>query len=151
MKQEINLQEVVENYNQQLTDRVVVVEQSQQDWQATLNQMQESIREAAGNINTFEQNLSKLHEIFQSNMNELVSAANKNNQGQKEFQEKIKNDLLALTDSVSMIKQNQSQLQQKIADVKSNTDSIAVEFPAALEQLRKDITIDKETAYSTDK
>ncbi len=148
---QVNLKETVENYNQQLTDRVVVVEQSQHEWQTTIKQMQESISDVAGNINTFEKNLSKLHEIFQSNMSDLNTAANKNSQGQLEFQEKIKKDLLALADSVTVIKQGQNQLQQKVADVKSNTESIAAEFPAAIEQLRKEMTAEEEEAYSSNK
>ena len=145
-----NLQETVENYNQQLTERVVVVEQSQEEWQTTINQMQASIKEVAGNINTFEQNLTKLHEIFQSNMGELTTVANTNSQVQLHFQEKIKNDLLALTESVNAIKQSQSQLQKKIEDVQSNTESITIEFPAAIEQLRKEMTIQEEEEYSSD-
>ena len=147
---QFDLRETVENYNQQLTDRVVVVEQSQQEWQNTISRMQVSIREVAGNISTFEQNLSKLHEIFQSSMSDLTTTANTNNQGQVQFQEKIKNDLLALTESVNVIKQSQSRLQQKIEDVQSNTESITIEFPAAIEQLRQEMTAQEEEAYSSD-
>ncbi|MBN1972280.1 MAG: hypothetical protein JW787_01475 [Sedimentisphaerales bacterium] len=150
-KEQANLQETVSSYNQQLSEKVEVMEQSQKEWQETIKQMQESVVQVAGNIGTFEQNLSKLQEILLGKMGDLITAANTNNQGQTEFQEKMKKDLLVLADSVNVIKQSQSQLQKKIEDVQSKADSISVEFPAAIEKLRKEMTIEDETAYSSDK
>jgi chromosome segregation ATPase len=146
-----NLQEAVESCNKQLTDRVTVVEKSQQDWQETIKQLQQSMQQVAGNISTFEQNISKLQEIFQGRISDLTNTSNAGAKGQLEFQEKMKSDLASLSEAVSVLKQGQTSMQQKIEEVQTSTKSMSVEFPAALEQMKKDMDLKKETEYSTDK
>lgn len=148
---QVNLKEAVDSYNKQLTERVAFVEKSQQDWQETIKQMQQSVEQAAGNISVFEQNLSKLQEIFQVKISDLSNASGAGVKVQLEFQEKIKNDLAALSEAVSVLKQGQSQMQLKIEEVQTSTKSMSVEFPAAIEQLKNNMDVKKETEYSTDK
>ena len=149
-EEQVNFQEAVQIYNEQLNDRVNDIEKGQQEWETTISQMQQSIQQVAGNISTFEQNLAKLHEIFQSGMGELITSSSANSKEQSEFQEKMKKDFLALSDSVNVIKKSQNQLQQKIEDVQTSTESITVELPIAIEQLRQEMNKEEETAYSSD-
>ena len=134
-----NLQEIVQNNNQQLIDKVVEVQQNQQQWQETFSQIQERIQEVTANIGVLENNLSEFHNVLQNNIGELQVALNATNQEQQQFQEKIQTELFALNDTVGIIKQNQADLQKQIEEVRFSTEGINTYVPTVFKELREDI------------
>ena len=149
-KEQTNLHETVNEYNQQMSEWVDSIEKNNLEWTAAIQQMRESVKQVAGNIGIFEKNLSKLQEILQGKIGDLAAVSTAGKKEQAEYQEQMKKDLLALVESMNAIKESQSQLQKKIVDVQSKTDNIAIQFPIAIEQLRKELTIEEANTYTSD-
>ena len=134
-----NLKEIVQNNNQQLIDKVVEVQQNQQQWQQTFNQIQERIQEVTANISVLENNLSELQNVLKNNIGELQIALNTTNQEQQQFQEKVQSEFLNLADTVSVIKQSQADLQKQIEEIRFSTEGINTYVPTVFRELREDI------------
>lgn len=130
----------MQNNRQQLTNKVAVIEQSQQERQDTIEAMQENTQKVAARISTLGENLLKFQEILQNNIRELVGIIDVSGQEQLKFQEKIQRDLRALDDSVSAIKQSQNKLQRQIEDVQNRAEIMSSDVPAAIEQLEDELT-----------
>ena len=102
--------------------------------------MQANVRIATAGITALAESLSRLQNILQDNMRELVSIINVASQDQLKVQQGIEGDLRALTDSVGVIKQNQAELDKRITDVQSNTEIMRNDVPAAIEQLKAELS-----------
>ena len=134
-----SLQEIVQNNNQQLIDKVVEVQQNQQQWQEAFHQIQERIQEVTSNIGVLDNNLSQLHNVLQNNIGDIQAALNVTNQEQQEFQEKMQSELFALADTVGVIKQSQADLQKQIEEVRFSAEGINTYVPTVFKELREDI------------
>jgi len=134
--QQAKLYEMVEDNGRQLTDNAAVVEQNRQAWQAVVEDMQQNIQQVAERVGTLGANLTRLEEVFQTNVEELRGLADGNSRGQTEFQEKMQRDLSALDGSVSAMRLNQNKLQEQIVSVQNNAEILINEMPAAIDRLR---------------
>jgi chromosome segregation ATPase len=133
--EQARLFETVRENNEQLTNKVAVIEQAQQQRQDTIGGMQDNIRAVAASITALGEDVLRLQEILQNNIRELVSIADITGQKQIEFQDSIKKDLLTLDESLASIRQNQSNLESRIEQMQNNGPDLS-DVPAALDQLR---------------
>ena len=140
--EQVKLHQTVQNNSWQMTDTLAVTQQQQQERQITTDAMQEDIQQVAAGIGALGQDVLKLQEILQSSVRELISIVDTTGKGQLKFQQSIQQDLRALDDSLSDIKQSQTELQQQIAEVQDNTEIMSDDVPAALEQLKEELSFD---------
>jgi DNA repair exonuclease SbcCD ATPase subunit len=133
--EQARLFETVRENNEQLTDKVAVIEQAQQQRQDTIGGMQDNIMAVASSITALGEDVLRLQEILQNNIRELVSIADITGQKQIEFQDSIRKDLLTLDESLASIRQNQGNLESRIEQMRNNGPDLS-DVPAALDQLR---------------
>lgn len=142
-QEQIILHNTVQENNQQLAQRVDSIEQNQQQGQAAMDGMQESVRQVSSRIDNLGQNISRLQELLQKDLLELVNTTNVIGQEQLKFQDKVQRDLQMLSDSFRVIEQSQNELKQQIEFVQYSTDTISNNVPAAIERLKEEISKDE--------
>lgn len=133
--EQTKLFDTVRENNEQLTNKVAVIEQAQQQRQDTIGGMQDNIRAVAASITALGEDVLRLQEILQNNIRELVSIADITGQKQIEFQESMRKDLLTLDESLASIRQNQSNLESRIEQMQNSGPDLS-DVPAAIDQLR---------------
>ena len=138
--EQIKLQEVVHNNGRQLAGKVALIEQSQAEWQGRIQEMQENVQKVAAGMTALGANLLRLQNTLQDNMRELVGIMEVAGQDQLNFEKEIEKDLQVLTDSVGAIKQSQAELREQITDVQNNTETMGNDMPAAIEQLKAELS-----------
>lgn len=141
--------EAFQNNNQQLIERVASIEQNQQQDQKTFEGFQVSVRQVSDSIDNLGQNVSQLQEALQNDLLEMVKQTNTRQTEQSKFQEQLQKDLQTLVDSVNVMKQRQDQFRQQIEFVQRNTETLSNDIPAAIEQLKEEVS-NKETAHSAE-
>jgi peptidoglycan hydrolase CwlO-like protein len=137
--EQTRLYETVQSNSRDFTNNVAVLDQNQQQWQAKVEEVQQNFQVVTTRITALADDLLKLQEVLQSNIRELTSAMDLNDQEQLKFREKIQKDLLAFDNSISAVKLSQEKMQNQIQDVKNSAEAISSELPAAIEQLREEI------------
>jgi DNA repair exonuclease SbcCD ATPase subunit len=137
--EQTRLYETVQSNSRDFTNNLAVLEQNQQQWQVKVEELQQNFQVVTTRITAVADDLLKLQEVLQSNIRELVSAMDLNDQEQLKFREKIQKDLLAFDNSISAVKLSQEKMQNQIQDVKSSAEAISSELPEAIEQLREEI------------
>jgi len=133
--EQARLYETVQENNVQLTDKVALLEQTQQERQNTIGGMEDNIQAVAASIGALGQDVLKLQEILQSNIRELVSIADISGQKQSEFQASIQNDIKTLDESLASLKASQNGLQNRIKQMQNDAPDLS-DMPAAIDQLR---------------
>ena len=121
--------------NQDLANKVAVIEQAQQERQNTIGGMEDNINALAANISGLGQDVLRLQELLQSNIRELVSIAEVSGRKQAEFQQGIRNSLQTLDDSFASLKASQNKLQSRIEQMQNDAPDLR-DMPAAIDQLR---------------
>jgi len=76
-------------------NNVAVLEQNQQQSQTKVEELQQNFQVVTTRVTTLADDLFKLQEVLQSNIQELVSVMDLSGKEQLKFQEKIQKDLLA--------------------------------------------------------
>jgi chromosome segregation ATPase len=159
------LQKMVRDNNLQMTDKIAMMEQRQQnlqagiedvrsgtvqvaadivglgDKQAKLEEMIEAnsrtlVSKVAASVDALEQNLLKLKEILQNDTRNLADIVQIIGQQQIEFEAKVERDIRGLAESMSAVEQNKAELQKQIEEVRSNTQAMISNLTTALEQLK---------------
>jgi chromosome segregation ATPase len=140
-----SLYDTVQSNSRQFANSLAVIEQNQQQWQSRVDELQQNFQEVTTQISALGGDLLKLQEVLQSNIRELVSTMDLSSKEQLKFQEKIRSDLLAFDNSISAIKQSQEKLQNQIEYVQKSAEILSSELPAAIEQLREQVTRNSST------
>lgn len=159
------LQKMVRDNNLQMTDKIAMMEQRQQnlqagiedvrsgtvqvaadivglgDKQAKLEQMIEAnsrtlVSKVAASVDALEQNLLRLKEVLQNDTRNLADIVQIIGQQQIEFEAKVERDIRGLAESMSAVEQNKAELQKQIEEVRSNTQAMISNLTTALEQLK---------------
>ena len=159
------LQKMVRDNNLQMTDKIAMMEQRQQnlqagiedvrsgtgqvaadivglgDKQAKLEQMIEAnsrtlVSKVAASVDALEQNLLKLKEILQNDTRNLADIVQVIGQQQIEFEGKVERDIRGLAESMSAVEQNRAEFQKQVEEVQSNTQAMINNLTTALEQLK---------------
>ena len=159
------LQKMVRDNNLQMTDKIAMMEQRQQnlqagiedvrsgtgqvaadivglgDKQAKLEQMIEAnsrtlVSKVAASVDALEQNLLKLKEILQNDTRNLADIVQVIGQQQIEFEGKVERDIRGLAESMSAVEQNRAEFQKQVEEVQSNTQAMIGNLTTALEQLK---------------
>jgi len=159
------LQKMVRDNNLQMTDKIAMMEQGQQnlqaaiedvrsgtgqvaadivglgDKQAKLEQMIEAnsrtlVSKVAASVDALEQNLLKLKEILQNDTRNLADIVQVIGQQQIEFEGKVERDIRGLAESMSAVEQNRAEFQKQVEEVQSNTQAMINNLTTALEQLK---------------
>ena len=133
--EQARLFEAMQQNNQDLANKVAVIEQAQQERQNTIGGMEDNINALATNISGLGQDVLRLQELLQSNIRELVSIAEVSGRKQAEFQQGIRNSLQTLDDSFASLKASQNKLQSRIEQMQNDAPDLR-DMPAALDQLR---------------
>ena len=121
--------------NQDLANKVAVIEQAQQERQNTIGGMEDNINALATNISGLGQDVLRLQELLQSNIRELVSIAEVSGRKQAEFQQGIRDSLQTLDDSFTSLKVSQNKLQSRLEQMQNDAPDLR-DMPAAIDQLR---------------
>ena len=159
------LQKMVRDNNLQMTDKIAMMEQRQQnlqagiedvrsgtvqvaadivglgDKQAKLEEMIEAnsrtlVSKVAASVDALEQNLLRLKEVLQNDTRNLADIVQIIGQQQIEFEAKVERDIRGLAESMSAVEQNKAELQKQIEEVRSNTQAMISNLTTALEQLK---------------
>ncbi|UCE46490.1 MAG: hypothetical protein JSW47_12810 [Phycisphaerales bacterium] len=133
--EQARLFETVQQNNQDLTNKVAVIEQIQQERQNTIGGMEDNISALAASISGLGEDVLRLQEILQSNIRELVSIAETEGQRQTEFQESIGESLQTLDNSFASLKASQNKMQSRIEQMQNDALDLR-DMPAALDQLK---------------
>ena len=137
--EQTKLYDTVQSNSRDFTSNVAVLEQNQQQSQGKVEELQQNFQVVTTRISTLADDLSKLQEVLQSNIRELVSVMDLGDQEQLKFQEKIQKDLLAFDNAMSAVRLSQEKLQSQIEDVRHSAEIMSSELPAAIEQLREQV------------
>jgi len=159
------LQKMVRDNNLQMTDKIAMMEQGQQnlqagiedvrsgtgrvaadivglgDKQAKLEEMIEAnsrtlVSKVAASVDALEQNLLKVKEILQNDTRNLADIVQVIGQQQIEFEGKVERDIRGLAESMSAVEQNRAEFQKQVEEVQSNTQAMINNLTTALEQLK---------------
>ncbi len=137
--EQTRLHETVQSNSSDFTNNVALIEQNQQQWQGKVEELQQNFQVVTTRVSTIADDLLKLQEVLQTNIRELVSMRDLNDQEQLKFKDKIQKDLLAFDNSMRAIKLSQEKMQSQIQDVKNSAEAMSSELPAAIAQLREEI------------
>ncbi len=159
------LQKMVRDNNLQMTDKIAMMEQRQQnlqagiedvrsgtvrvaadvvglgDKQAKLEQMIEAnnrtlVSKVAANVDALEQNLLKLKEVLQNDTRNLADIVQVIGQQQIEFEGKVERNIRGLAESMSAVEQNRAEFQKQVEEAQSNAQAMISNLTTALEQLK---------------
>lgn len=140
--EQVKLNEIVQENNLQLTNKVAAIEQTQQDRQNTIGGMQDNIQAVAASISALGEDVLKLQEILQSNIRELVSIADITGQKQAEFQESVRKNMQTLDESLASLKASQDSLQSRIQasqdDLQNRIEAGQKELQSRIEQMQNE-------------
>jgi chromosome segregation ATPase len=146
------LYETVQNNSRQLADNAAAIKQSsglftedRQQWAAAIEKLQGNIQQVTATMNTLGENVSKLQQSLQENVDQLVSMMDAASQStgrlaaeQVKFRDKTQANLRALDGSLNAIRQslgvlteNQNKLQTQLKDVQNSAEGLR-NVPAAL-------------------
>jgi len=137
--EQARLYATVQSNNSDFTNNVAVLDQNQQQSQTKVEELQQNFQVVTTRVTTLADDLFKLQEVLQSNIQELVSVMDLSGKEQLKFQEKIQKDLLAFDNSISAVKLSYEKLQSQIEDVQNSAEVMSNELPAAIEQLREKV------------
>ncbi|MFC1637167.1 hypothetical protein ACFL5Z_20285 [Planctomycetota bacterium] len=164
-EEQIKLNETMQNSSQQMTDKIAVIEQSQQDLQAGIEAVQSDTRKLTADITAIIGEQAKLYEMVQNNSQKLTSNLALIEQNQKEWQgaiegvrediqqvavnttsvgeeqrklnETVQNSSQQMNSKMAVIKQSQNALQTGIDDVQTDARKLAADMTAVRDEQAK--------------
>ena len=132
-----DLEQAVRNSNSELTDKLTVIAQGQQDWLQGLDAAQTKVHTMAEGMTALEQQIATLQGALQATMENVVTRVDVDGRQQEELGVKISQDMQAMIEAVSQLRQMQTTLQEQMSQVQRSTQSQAENIKAAIDQMKK--------------
>ncbi len=140
--------QVMQGYNDNVSQRLAAVEQNQQQWQTTADVLQNSIEKLSVTVDTLGQKLVTLRDILQANVREITGTMETANNGRIQYQQEMNNHIQALTDSMMSIQQSQNDLKEQfeLRDMQDSdammTSQVMPESPVAVNEFYPDDSVE---------
>jgi predicted nucleic acid-binding Zn-ribbon protein len=132
---QVKLEELITGGSLQITEKVALVEQNQQQWHGRMEDVQSNLQQLAAVVASLEQNLAKLQQILQSNTQELATIKDEDTQQRLQLEQTIKEEIRSIADSISAIRQNQASLAEQIEQMQTNAADVD-DIVTAIEQFK---------------